>query len=64
MAHTASPFAGKLADPEFRRLRATKAAQARTTLEAHIRAVVSRAPEMTNEQRDRLALLLRGGDAA
>jgi hypothetical protein len=30
----------------------------------HIARVVAAAPPLTNEQRDRLSLLLRGGDAA
>jgi hypothetical protein len=33
-------------------------------LAEHIEKVVAQAPPLTNEQRDRLALLLRGGDAA
>lgn len=33
-------------------------------LDAHARAVVADWPPLTPEQRDRLALLLRGGDAA
>jgi hypothetical protein len=32
-------------------------------LEAHIKRVVDAAPPLTSEQRDRLALLLRGGAA-
>lgn len=32
-------------------------------LEAHIRDVVDTAPPLTREQRDRLALILRGGAA-
>ncbi len=60
----ARPFNGRLADPEFRHRRAVAAATARTTLEAHIRAVVDRAPELSPEQCDQLARLLRGGDAA
>lgn len=30
----------------------------------HIQRTVNAAPDLSNEQRDRLALLLRGGDAA
>lgn len=52
------PYAGRLADPDFRHQRAVKAAFARTTLEAHIRAVVDRAPELTPGQRAELTRLL------
>lgn len=31
---------------------------------AYVREVVDRAPPLTREQRDKIALLLRGGDAA
>jgi hypothetical protein len=57
---------GKLADPAWRTERARKAAAARTTTDAHIRAIVDRAPELTPAQRERLALLLhpRAGDHA
>ena len=50
----------KLADPEWRRWRARKAAQARTTIDHHIDAIVAAAPELTPEQKDRLATILRG----
>ncbi len=45
------------------------AEQARTCLKAakaedYIKRLVSEAPPLTNEQRDRLAVLLRGGAAA
>jgi hypothetical protein len=52
---------GKLADPAWRKNRARNAANARTTTDAHIRALVDRAPELTPAQRERLALLLRPG---
>lgn len=51
-------YRGKLADPEFRRERARKAATARTSTEAHIRALVDAAPRLTPEQADRLRSLL------
>lgn len=57
--------------PEQRVERARKAALARTTTDAHVRALVDKAPPLTQEQREALALLLarplpseRGGDAA
>ena len=60
---------GKLADPIFRRERATKAAVARTTpdyhltkLEEHVRAVAEGLPPLTDAQRQRLAALLRPSD--
>ena len=56
--HTTS---GKLADPAFRAERASKAARASHSLDAHIRAVADRAPELTPAQRERLALLLHPG---
>jgi hypothetical protein len=52
-------FAGKLADPEFRKQRATNAANKRTTLAHHVQKVVDNAPQLSAEQRDRLAILLR-----
>ena len=55
------PSTGKLADPAWRENRARNAANARTTIEAHIRALVDRAPELTPAQRERLALLLHPG---
>lgn len=61
---------GKLADPDFRHRRAQHAARARTSLDYHIAKLVDSAPRLTDEQRDRLAGLLRpstlgaGGDAA
>lgn len=51
---------GKNADPGFRHDRARKAALARESLDNYVRKLVDRAPELTAEQRDRLALLLRG----
>jgi hypothetical protein len=53
-------WTGKLADPAFRRARATKAARASHSLGAHVRAIVARAPELTDEQRDQLMPLLDG----
>jgi hypothetical protein len=47
--------------PEQRRERARNAGRAGHTLDAYVQRVVDRAPELTPEQRDRLALLLRGG---
>lgn len=49
---------GKLADPEFRRERARKAAKARTSLDHHVQAVIDRAPALTAEQIERLRALL------
>lgn len=59
--HTTS---GKLADPAWREERARKAALASHSLDAHVKAIVDRAPELTPAQREQLALLLRpgGGD--
>lgn len=52
---------GKLADPAWRHERASNAARARTTTDAHIKAIVDRAPELTDEQRSKLSLLLHPG---
>jgi hypothetical protein len=49
------PSTGKLADPAWRVERARKAATARTTLDAHIRAIADRAPELTDGQLHQLA---------
>ena len=54
------PYTGKLADPEFRRERARRAALASHSVDANIRRLVDAAPPLTAEQRDKLALLLRG----
>lgn len=45
---------GKLADPEFRRERARKAAAAVHSIDAKIRAVVESAPMLSPEQVDRI----------
>lgn len=50
---------GKLADPEFRQERARKAALASHSLDAHVRRLVESAPELSPEQRDRIAVALR-----
>jgi hypothetical protein len=55
------PLTGKLADPAWREERARNAANARTTVEAHIKALVDAAPKLTPAQRERLALLLHPG---
>jgi hypothetical protein len=52
---------GKLADPQFRRDRAVKAGRASQSLDSYIGRIVDRAPELTPEQRDKLATLLRPG---
>ena len=52
-------LSGRLADPQFRHQRAQKAARTRTTLAHYINSIVARAPELTPEQRDRLATILR-----
>lgn len=49
--------------PEQRRERARKAGQAGNNLDAYVRRVVSRAPELTPAQREQLAAILRSGSA-
>jgi hypothetical protein len=51
---------GKLADPAWREERARRAALARTSVDAHIRALVESAPALTTEQADQLRALLGG----
>jgi hypothetical protein len=46
-------------DPQVAHERATKAAYASHSLDSYIKRIVDRAPELTAEQRDRLASLLR-----
>lgn len=60
MARGPNPYysSGKLADPEFRRERASKAARAAHTIDAHIRAIVRSAPGLTAEQAEKLRALL------
>lgn len=61
---------GSLDDPDFRHRRAQHAARSRTSVDHYIAKLVDSAPELTAEQRDRLAGLLRpsvlreGDDAA
>jgi hypothetical protein len=59
-------FKGKLADPEFRKKRATDAANARKSPDYYIAKLVDAAPELTAEQRVRLAALVQpaGGERA
>jgi hypothetical protein len=47
-------------NPRVARERAALGGKASQTLDAYITRIVNRAPELTAEQRDRLALLLRG----
>jgi hypothetical protein len=55
-----SPIAGGTnADPEFRRLRGQYGAEQRESLDRYITKILARAPELTSEQRDRIATLLR-----
>ena len=57
-----SPIAGGTnADPAFRRLRGQYGAQRRESLDRYVQKVVEHAPELSAEQRNRLAALLRGG---
>jgi hypothetical protein len=53
-------------DPQVAHDRASKAGRASHSLDSYVKRIVDRAPELTPEQRDRLAVLLRspGGDAA
>lgn len=53
-------YAGKLADPEFRSQRASKAAKARTSIDYHIQRIVDSAPKLTPAQAERLASILTG----
>lgn len=55
---------GPLSDPAVRQKRAKLARAAQSTTDYYIKKLVDAAPPLTPEQRDRLALLLRGGDAA
>jgi hypothetical protein len=59
-SHAPEPLmaAPKTLTPEQRSERARKAASARTTVDAHIRALVDAAPEFTDEQLQRLTVLL------
>jgi hypothetical protein len=60
----AAAYAGKLADPKFRHDRAVKAAHAAHSLDVYIRRIVDQAPALSQEQRDRLATLLRPTERA
>jgi hypothetical protein len=58
-----APLTGKLADPQFRRARASKAARASHSVDAHIRALVDAWPPLTPQQRETLRLILHPGEA-
>ena len=51
---------GPLSDPAVRTERASRGGRARTGIDYYIRKLVENAPPLTAEQRDKLALLLRG----
>ena len=53
-----TPLAGKLADPEFRHRRATKAAKARTSADHHITRLADAAGDLTDEQARRIVAVL------
>lgn len=56
-------YVGKLADPEFRRERAKKASEAAHGIDRAVERVVAGWPDLTPEQKDRLAGLVRTGGA-
>ena len=58
----ATTLTGAASNPDYRKRRAKKAAQARHSLSTYVKQVVDRAPELTPEQRDRLAAILRPSD--
>jgi hypothetical protein len=51
-------------DPQERSKIARKAGKARHSTDVYIKALVDRAPELTNSQRDKLACLLRPASEA
>jgi hypothetical protein len=55
-------LSGKLADPEFRKQRAKNAANQRTTLDHYVAKLVDAAPQLSDEQKSRLAVLLHPSD--
>jgi hypothetical protein len=59
MAHPSKGYGGKLADPQVRHDRASKARAAQTTTDYYVQKLVERAPELSAEQRDKIAALLR-----
>jgi hypothetical protein len=59
MAHPSKGYGGKLADPQVRRDRASKARAAQTTTDYYVQKLIERAPELSAEQRDKIAALLR-----
>jgi hypothetical protein len=60
---TGRPGISLTLNAEQRRQRARKAALARTTVDAHIKALVDKAPPLSEEQQRRLAELLRPSDS-
>lgn len=53
---------GTTKDADFRRRRARHAAAVRNSLDNHIKQVVDAAPQLTPDQRDRLALIFQTGE--
>jgi hypothetical protein len=53
-----SAITGTVTDPEFRRRRASHAAKASHSIDSYIQRLVDRAPELTDEQKSRLAAIL------
>lgn len=51
-------YNGKLADPQWRHDRAVNAARARESTERLIQKIVDAAPELSTEQKQRLAVML------
>jgi hypothetical protein len=51
---------GSLSDPAVRAERAHRGGAARTSVDYHVRKIVEAAPALTADQRDKLALILRG----
>jgi hypothetical protein len=59
MAHPSKGYGGKLADPQVRHDRASKARAAQTTTDYYVQKLVERAPALSAEQKDKIAALLR-----
>jgi hypothetical protein len=53
------PYLGPLSDPEVRHERGSRGGLARTSVDYHIRKLIDAAPPLSQEQRDKLAVLLR-----
>ncbi|GAB3081227.1 hypothetical protein [Micromonospora schwarzwaldensis] len=62
MTHKCPTITGSNEDPEFRRKRAKLASEAAQSVDRYVRALVKRAPQLTENHRSQLRALLASTD--